>query len=37
MAFTEAQEATLLQLIEAFNNGKRLNELPEVKGTNSTK
>lgn len=37
MAFTEAQEATLLQLIEAFNNGKRLNELPEVKGTNPYK
>lgn len=37
MAFTEAQEATLLQLIEAFNNGKRLNELPEVTGTNPYK
>lgn len=30
MAFTEAQEAKLLQIIAAFDNGKRLNELPHV-------
>ena len=30
MAFTPEQEASLLQVIEAFTNGKRLNELPFV-------
>lgn len=34
MAFTEAQEAILEQIIEAFQNGKRLSDLPEVEGTN---
>ena len=31
---SEAQEAILEQIIEAFQNGKRLSDLPEVKGTN---
>lgn len=34
MAFTEQQEETLKQLIEAFENGKRLSDLPNVSGTN---
>lgn len=34
MALTAAQEAVLLQLIEAFQNGKRLSDLPEVKDAN---
>ena len=34
MAFTTAQEEVLKQLIEAFQNGKRLSDLPNVKGTN---
>lgn len=31
---TEAQESVLEQIIEAFQNGKRLSDLPDVKGTN---
>lgn len=34
MALTAAQEAILEQIIEAFQNGKRLSDLPDVKGTN---
>lgn len=34
MAFTPAEETLLKQLIEAFQNGKRLSDLPNVKGTN---
>lgn len=34
MAFTAAEETLLKQLIEAFQNGKRLSDLPNVKGTN---
>lgn len=34
MALTAAQEATLQQIIEAFENGKRLSDLPNVSGTN---
>lgn len=34
MAFTQAEETLLKQLIEAFQNGKRLSDLPNVKGTN---
>lgn len=34
MAFTEAQEAKLLQILAAFDNGKRLNELPHVGNVN---
>lgn len=34
MAFTPEQESVLEQVIEAFQNGKRLNELPHVSGTN---
>lgn len=34
MALTAAQEQTLVQIIEAFQNGKRLSDLPDVKGTN---
>lgn len=34
MALTAAQESVLEQLIEAFQNGKRLSDLPNVKGTN---
>ena len=34
MALTAAQEAVLLQLIEAFQNGKRLSDLPEAKDAN---
>lgn len=34
MAFTPEQEAKLLQIISAFDNGKRLNELPDVSTTN---
>lgn len=37
MALTAAQEAVLLQLIEAFQNGKRLSDLPEVKDANPYK
>ena len=37
MAFTPAQEAVLDQIIEAFQNGKRLSDLPDVKGTNPYK
>ena len=31
---TAAQEAILEQIIEAFQNGKRLSDLPDVTGTN---
>ena len=31
---TEQQESVLEQIIEAFENGKRLSDLPDVKGTN---
>ena len=31
---TAAQEAILEQIIEAFQNGKRLSDLPDVSGTN---
>ena len=34
MAFTESEEAIIKQLIEAFQNGKRLSDLPNVKGKN---
>lgn len=34
MAFTPEQETTLKQIIEAFQNGKRLSDLPNVSGTN---
>lgn len=34
MAFTPEQEARLLQIISAFDNGKRLNELPSVSTAN---
>ena len=34
MALTTAQENALVQIIEAFQNGKRLSDLPDVKGTN---
>ena len=34
MAFTPEQEALLLQIITAFQNGKRLSDLPDVQGTN---
>jgi len=34
MAFTDAQEEVLEQIIEAYENGKRLSDLPEVSGTN---
>lgn len=34
MAFTSEQEAKLSQIIEAFDNGKRLSDLPNVSGTN---
>ena len=34
MAFTPEQEQKLLQIIEAFDNGKRLSDLPNVSGTN---
>lgn len=34
MALTAAQESVLEQIIEAFQNGKRLSDLPNVKGTN---
>lgn len=34
MALTAAQEALVLQLLEAFQNGKRLSDLPEVRDTN---
>lgn len=34
MALTPAQETALVQIIEAFQNGKRLSDLPNVKGTN---
>lgn len=34
MAFTPEQEAKLLQIISAFDNGKRLNELPSVSTAN---
>lgn len=34
MALTSAQESVLEQIIEAFQNGKRLSDLPDVKGTN---
>ena len=37
MAFSAEQEAMLLQIIEAYENGKRLNELPYVSGTNPFK
>lgn len=34
MALTSEQEAKVLQIIEAFENGKRLNELPEIGAVN---
>lgn len=34
MALTSEQEAKVLQIIEAFDNGKRLNELPEIGSVN---
>lgn len=34
MAFTNEEEAKLRQIISAFDNGKRLTDLPEVQGTN---
>jgi hypothetical protein len=34
MALTSEQEAIVLQIITAFQNGKRLNELPEAGGVN---
>ena len=34
MAFTASQEEILLQLIDAFKNGKKISDLPEVSGTN---
>lgn len=34
MALTAEQEAKVLQIIEAFDNGKRLNELPEIGSVN---
>jgi hypothetical protein len=34
MALTTAQEDVLAQIIEAYQNGKRLSDLPNVKGTN---
>lgn len=34
MALTTAQESVLEQIIEAYQNGKRLSDLPDVKGTN---
>lgn len=34
MAFSAEQEAILGQIVEAFKNGKRLSDLPDVKGTN---
>ena len=34
MAFTEAEETVIKQLIDAFQNGKRLSDLPDVKGKN---
>lgn len=34
MAFTTDEEAKLRQIISAFDNGKRLTDLPEVQGTN---
>jgi len=34
MALTTSQEEVIQQIIEAFQNGKRLQDLPEVSGTN---
>lgn len=34
MAFTSEQEEVLQQIIEAFQNGKRLSDLPNAQGTN---
>lgn len=34
MAFTQEQESTLKLIIDAFENGKRLSDLPNVQGTN---
>lgn len=34
MAFTSEQESKLKEIIEAFENGKRLSDLPNVSGTN---
>lgn len=34
MALTAAQEEVLVQIIEAYQNGKRLSDLPDVSGTN---
>ena len=34
MALTTQQEEILVQIIEAYQNGKRLQDLPEVQGTN---
>ena len=35
MAFTTEQEAQLLEVLGAFQNGKRVNELPHVNGTSN--
>ena len=37
MALTENQEAKVKEIIEAFENGKRLDQLPNVAGTNPFK
>ena len=34
MALTAQQEKTIVKIIEAFQNGKRLSDLPDVKSTN---
>lgn len=34
MAFTPEQEGLILQILEAFQNGKRVNELPEIGASN---
>ena len=34
MALTTEQEEKVLQMLNAFENGKRLSDLPNVKGTN---
>ena len=34
MALTSEQEEKVLQMLNAFENGKRLSDLPNVEGTN---
>ena len=34
MAFTSEEESKIRAIIEAFENGKRLTDLPDVEGTN---